>query len=568
MDKSLNVIICTLNSKYVHSSLAPWCLMAGITKWCNKGILAEVLEGTINEKPETFLQKIIERKPDVIGFSCYIWNITAIINLVKLVKQHLPKTIVVLGGPEVSYNSGQVLSTHPYIDYIISGEGEKPFALFLNELYKGEPPYNIPGVSYRLDSEIKQSPPYVTDEQPPSPYTNKYFEVLNKRIAYLETSRGCPYSCAFCLSGREASVSYFDIERAKKELILLANSGTKTVKLVDRTFNAHKKRAAELIDFIISKYGTEIPNGVCFHFEIAGDILDFSLINLLGTAQKGAIQLEIGLQSFNTKTLEAINRKTDLNKLTQNISRLVANANIHIHIDLIAGLPFEDLNSFASSFNTAYNLKPHMLQLGFLKLIHGSPMRENRDQFPCHFSELPPYEVISTPWLSEDELKLLHDTEDALDRLYNSGRFRRTLDYILSQSGITPFELYCNFGKHCSSIKISNISLDDYTAVVYNYFSRWDKIDKTILRDIMVCDRLSTNSTGSIPPVLEVKDEKLNLELKTVLKKMRLNKNTAPLRGVRRGAAILCSERCIVYADYKNQNPVTGDFVLKKYYIE
>ena len=177
---------------------------------------------------------------------------------------------------------------------------------------------------------------------------------------------------------------------------------------MDRTFNANKKRAAELVEFIISKYVADIPRGVCFHFEIAGDILDERLINLFCSAPPGLIQLEIGVQSFNQKTLIAVNRKTDLGRLTENVVRLVSGGNIHIHIDLIAGLPFEDFASFASSFNAAYELKAHMLQLGFLKLLHGSPMREDSKRYPCRYSKSPPYEVIETPWLSEDEMKLLH----------------------------------------------------------------------------------------------------------------------------------------------------------------
>lgn len=564
MEKPITAVICAMNSKYIHSSLATWYLAAAAAERCGEGVEVCVLEGTINDRPELLLKKIVAKTPDVVGFSCYIWNITAVLKLSRQIKSQLPDTVLVLGGPEVSYNSGQILREHPYIDYVVCGEGEKPFALLLNALHKGKPPENIPGLSRRAGSEILQSPPFIDDGDPPSPYGSEYFGALGNRIAYLETSRGCPYSCAFCLSCKSGGVRYFNLDRAKKELIMLANSGAKTVKLVDRTFNANKKRAAELVEFIISKYVADIPRGVCFHFEIAGDILDERLINLFCSAPPGLIQLEIGVQSFNQKTLIAVNRKTDLDRLTENVGRLVSSGNIHIHIDLIAGLPFEDFASFASSFNAAYKLKAHMLQLGFLKLLHGSPMREDSKRYPCRFSKSPPYEVIETPWLSEDGIKLLHCAEDSLNRLYNSGRFRRTLEYLLSTTGVPPFELFRRFGEYCAFMNIGRVSLDDYTSAVYRYFSEWDRIDREVLRDVLICDRLSTNPGGSLPPAL--KDESAKPQLKAVLKKMKDNRDTAPIKGVRRGAALLRAEKCVAYADYRDKNPVTGEFELKKYY--
>lgn len=556
--KILNTAICVLNSKYIHSSLAPWCLMAGIDKWGNGGIRAEVIEGTINQRLENILRYICDAKPSVIGFCCYIWNITATKQLVTLVKNRLPESIIVLGGPEVSYNAAQVLRDTPLVDYVISGEGEKPFTLLLNAIYDGGHADNIEGLCYRKGGEIVASPPFVSQEEPPSPYNDRYFNALGGRIAYLETSRGCPYSCAFCLSGRCGTVRYYDTERAKNELVMLAKSGAKTVKLVDRTFNANRKRAFELVDFIIRNYEKEIPKGVCFHFEIAGDILDDETIKLLCTAPAGAIQLEIGLQSYNKKTLEAINRHTDIDRLNDNIKRLIECGNIHIHVDLIAGLPYEDINSFSQSFNTAYNLKPHMLQLGFLKLLHGSPMRENRQSFPCGFSADPPYEVTETPWMTGDELVCLHHAEDALDRLYNSGRFRQTLDYVIKQSGITPFELFLKMGEDLGQKNLYGITLDDYTGLVYDYFGRFSGVKKPALRDVMVCDRLAANPNGRLPAALVVDND----EIKTALKELRKNPHIRPKKGVKRGVAVLHSQNCIVYVDYEDKNPVTGEYRL------
>lgn len=564
MKQKLTAVICALNSQYIHSSLAPWCLLAGVEAYCESGITADVIEGTVNEKIENITQRITAKKPQVIGFCCYIWNITAIIQLIKIIKNELPDTIIILGGPEVSYNAEEVLQGNPAVQYVISGEGEKPFALLLNAILHQETGKDIPGVCYRDNKRIVTAPPHTPEEEPPTPYTQQYFDALQGRIAYLETSRGCPYSCAFCLSGRCGGVRFFDLERAKKELLLLANSGAQTIKLVDRTFNANRGRATELYQFIIENYGTAIPKGVCFHFEIAGDLLDQETINLLAAAPVGAMQLEIGLQSFNTETLAAINRKTNVEKLKSNIQSIMENANMHVHIDLIAGLPQEGWNSFAESFNTAYFLKPNMLQMGFLKLLHGAPMRESPEEFPCRYAQQPPYEVLETPWFSAEELVRLHCTEDAVERLYNSGRFRRTLQYLLGQSGDTPFELFRKFGEFTAGKGTEKIALDDYTALVFEYFSKQSGINPAILRDKMACDRIATNSTGRLPPVLQIKDG----ALKSAIIGLERQGKLLPQAGLKRGVALLYSEHCVVCAEYRDKNPVTGEYPLVKYYTD
>lgn len=557
----LTAVLCVLNSQYIHSSLAPWCLLAGTEAYCSREISACVVEGTVNEPVEQAAQRIIDQKPQVIGLSCYIWNIMQNRKLIRLIKDKLPDAVIVLGGPEVSYHAEEVLRQEPLVQYVISGEGEKPFALLLNAIQAGEEPKNIPGLCYRQNGEVVVSAPYTPQEEPPSPYTEQYFKALNGRIAYFESSRGCPYSCAFCLSGRCGGARFFELERTKKELLLLANSGTQTVKFVDRTFNANRKRAVDLIRFILQNYGTAIPKGVCFHFEVAGDLLDEETLELLKEAPVGSIQLEIGLQSFNERTLNAIHRKTDVERLKRNILRLTENANMHIHIDLIAGLPYEGWESFAESFNTAYGLHPNMLQLGFLKLLYGAAMREQPEEFPCSYAQQPPYEVLETPYLSRDELLRLHHTEDALERLYNSGRFRRTMDYLLQQVDFTPFELFTQFGDFTAQRGTAGISLDDYNALVFEYFTSLNSVDPVVLRDRMVCDRIATNSSGKLPPVLRVKDN----TLKTAILKLEQEERNRPQKGMRRGYALLRSEHCLIYADYCNRNPITGEYPLHRY---
>ncbi len=562
MDNQWKAVIGVLNSQYIHSSLAPWCLLAGVQTYAQEGVCATVVEGTINEPLEAVAERIVSKSPQAVGLSCYIWNITQTARLLELIHAALPDCVLVLGGPEVSYCADKVMHERPLVDYIVSGEGEKPFALLLNALAAGRSAEqeNIPGLCYRAGDRVVVSPPYTPNEQPPSPYTPAYFEALKGRIAYFESSRGCPYSCAFCLSGRCGNVRFFNQEQAERELLLLANSGTRTVKFVDRTFNADRGRANRFFRYIIAHYGKEIPSGVCFHFEIAGDLLDEETLALLAHAPAGCMQLEIGLQSFHAPTLEAIHRRTNVERLKANIRRLLANGNMHIHIDLIAGLPLEDRHTFAHSFNTAYALQPHMLQLGFLKLLYGAPMREKEQEYPCFYSDQPPYEVTRTPWLSEQDLRQLHEAEDPLQRLYNSGRFRRTLRYLLEALEISAFDLLCSFGEHCAALPMQGISLNAYTRIVYEYFSAQSGVDKGRLRDVMVCDRLATNASGLLPEVLRIKDG----AFKNGLRRLQSDPSLCPREGVRRSFARLYSENAIVYAEYGSPHPVTGEYPLCK----
>lgn len=555
----MKVVLCSLNSQYIHSSLAPWCLLAGVKAYCPPTVQAVVVEGTVNEPQDAVLDRVLQEQPEVVGFSTYIWNVTTVFALAKAVRKALPQVHIVLGGPEVGYRAENVLLTLPEADAVLSGEGEYPFAAFVLSLLNDTPWEQVPGLSFRTANGVHIAAPYLPKEDPVSPYSEEYFKALHGRIAYLETSRGCPYSCAFCLSGRCGTVRFFDLETTKANLLRLASSGAETIKLVDRTFNANRARAYELISFLTEHYGKEIPQGVCFHFEIAGDILDDRLLSSLANVPKGAVQLEIGLQSFCEKTLAAVHRKTDLQRLERNIRALIAPRNIHIHIDLIAGLPFEDAKTFAESFNRAYALSPDMLQFGFLKLLYGAPMREEPEEYPCTFCEEPPYEVTSTPWLSKEDLQMLHETEDAFDRIYNSGRFRRTTAYVLQTCGKTPFSLFSGFAEWKKAHEPCDIkSLDAFTGALFSYFAALPNVDVRVLRDKMVCDRLSTNSSGVLPEVLRVPDK----NLKTCRAALFNNPATRAPAHTKRSVAILYSENRLVYADYIAPDPVTGEYKL------
>lgn len=494
----MKVIISCLNSKYVHASLSPWCLLAGVREFSDNKYDISIMESTINGDTDSFAGKIIDKKPDIVAFSCYIWNITKTLEVCRYIKEH-HNCKIVLGGPEVEYRSKDILEKYEYIDYVLSGEGEWIFPDFLDNINNG---LNlISGLTFRDNGDIISNPPNEYTDDPPSPFCDDFFRNLNGRISYIETARGCPYRCAFCLSGRCSSLRFFDIERVKKDIINLSCSGTQTVKFIDRTFNANADRANEILLFIKDNYGKEIPDNVCFHFEIAGDILKDSTLDILSSMPRGAVQLEIGMQSFNEETLKLINRKTNTKKLIENIIKLISFENMHIHIDLIAGLTGENLESFINSFNIGYSLKAHMLQMGFLKLLYGADMRENQNKYPCTFNENPPYEVTSTPWLSQDEIIMLKNCEDAVDRLYNSGRFLFTLEYLTDEVGILPFDIFNSFG---NSVNGNKMSLSKYAENLYNFFS--DKCDKQILREKIICDLLCCSSSVQIPDILKIKD--------------------------------------------------------------
>ncbi len=494
----MKLVIGCLNSKYIHASLSPWCLLAGIREFCKSDMAATVCESTINADLDNFVKDA--PTADIYAFSCYIWNIEQTLYVCKKLKQK-ENVKIILGGPEVAYRAQDILKRYDFIDFVLSGEGEFNLPKLIDAINLSSDFTKVDGLTYRQNNKVFSIPEMKYTATPPNPYCDEFFDNLRGRICYIETSRGCPYRCAFCLSGRCSTLRFFDIDIVKQNILRLANSGTKTIKFIDRTFNANYHRANEILFFIKENYGAKIPEGVCFHFEIAGDILHEETLEILKTMPHRAVQLEIGMQSFNEDSLKTINRKTDTQKLIKNIKTLLEFGNMHIHIDLIAGLTGEDLHSFKNSFNIGYNLHAHMLQMGFLKLLYGSDMRENQEKYPCQFSDKPPYEVTSTPWMSAEEISRLKNCEDALERLYNSGRFLLTLDYLINNIEIEPFDLFFGFGNAVSGNKLS---LSEYTQKFFDFYK--EKCDSELLREKMVCDLLVSGCEKDIPDALKIKD--------------------------------------------------------------
>ncbi len=551
----MKTLICTLNSKYIHSSLSVWCLYTACGAYCRSAPELKVFEGTINAKDEALLESITNENADIITFSVYIWNREKTLALCKKIKKANPGTLIILGGPEVAYDQRSVLKNHPYVDFILSGEGEIILPKLLDYISSGLSPEDIDGVSFRdADGPVIKNEAIGEFFDYPSPYCEEYLASLGGRLAYLETSRGCPFSCAYCLSGRCGKVKFKTPEQTKKEILLLANSGTKTVKLVDRTFNCSNDRAVEILRFINDSYGKEIPEGVCFHFEISADILKDSFIDEVSRAPAGAFQFEVGIQSLNEATLDATGRKSNKEKLFENIRKLVALRNCHIHTDLIAGLPHETLENFIDGFNESYTLGADMLQLGFLKLLHGSPLRADTDSLGFEFSSQAPYEIISTPTMSRSDLDALHTAEKEVDRLHNSGRFRRTLDYVFAVTGLAPFELFHFIGE---ALPESSLPLDAYTDALFGVLSGLGGVNPAELRDRMIYDRLATNNSGIIPKSLFTEDKRLKKAKHILSLSFPTEKN------VNRSVAIIYTEKRVIFCDYEKKDAVTGSYEIK-----
>ena len=491
------IVICTLSAKYIHASLGIWYLHSALINNSKSNIDVKVLESSINDDINTFTQRILDEKPNFVGLSCYIWNIDLMYKIINIIKEYDPNIIICLGGPEVSYNQKEVFNKNNNIDFIIASEGEKPMVSLVDSLVNNLDYTNINNLSYKdINNNIITNKIERILDDPVNPYTKEFYDNLNGKIAYIETSRGCPYTCAFCLSGRDNPARFFNLEETFNNIINLGQTNTQTIKFVDRTFNCNIKRTLQILDFLLNN--PLVNRDITYHFEIAGDILNDDIINMFSKAPNGLFQVEIGLQSFNEITLEYITRKTNTTKLKNNIIKLRNNNNMHIHIDLIVGLPYEDFNSFKESFNIAYKLNPHDLQVGFLKVLHGAEMKIDPIKFPLKYHDYTPYEIIETPFITKDEINKIRYLEDVLERLYNSQRFINTINYLLDKTKLEPFDLYYDLGIYLSQFELYKISLDNYMKLIYDKY-----INDYKLRDYLIMDKLITNNSKQIPSFLK-----------------------------------------------------------------
>lgn len=497
----MKLLLVGINSKFIHSNLAIRYLKAftsDINYECN------IMEYSINDRAEKVVESIIHEKPNIVAFSCYIWNISFVKQIAVLIKLINNEIKILYGGPEVSFNSDEFFHNHP-VDYIIEGEGEETFREFILALKEGLEPYNIKGVYYKEGSLIKfgGKRPLMDINKLIFPYEKD--EDLNNKIIYYEGARGCPFNCKYCLSSTIRGVRFLDIDRVKKDLEFLINKKVKLIKFVDRTFNCSSKFAMEVWSYLMS-----LHTNTTFHFEISADILRDEQLELLKRAPKGRFQFEIGVQTTNNEILKNINRFVSFEDIKRQVNILNSFGNIKQHLDLIAGLPGENFESFKRSFNELYTIKPDEIQLGFLKLLKGSPMKEEASKWGIVSSPYEPYEVIKTKDISYEELILLKKVEEMVDKYYNSGKFNTILKYFLPKFK-NPFEFYLNLGLFFSGKGYFNRSLSsiEYYKVFLEFNAEVIGESNENLIDIIKYDFLKFNKKKYLPNFIERNIDKI-----------------------------------------------------------
>ncbi len=446
----MKTLITTLNSQYIHSNLAVKYLYSAVADDIKS---VDLREYTINNEDSYVFGEIIKGDYDLVAFSCYIWNIEKIMYLAENLKKAKPEIQILMGGPEVSYDALELLMEKKFINYILQGEGEHSFRELLQLLQPNEPANReinlgdelskISGLIYRYQGKVYINQAALPLKMDSIPFPYLHVPPKEDKTVYYESSRGCPHRCSYCISSLEKQVRALSKERVFEDLRYFLIKKVKQVKFIDRTFNYDKNRSYDIFKYII-----ENDNGVTnFHFEMCADFIDFPLLELLSTARKGLFQFEIGVQSTNRDALAAVDRRTDVKLILENIHKLMLLENIEIHADLIAGLPFEDYSSFKSSFNNLYRVMPHQLALGFLKLLKGTKIRKEADKYGYIYREKAPYEVISNKFISAKELVRLHQIENVLDLYYNRGGFTQSLIYMVEKAG-NPFSFYEEFADY------------------------------------------------------------------------------------------------------------------------
>ena len=422
MNKTMNIILVAINAKFIHSSLAVHSLYSYLSEEKEHVLIKEF---TVNHPEDLIISELFKLKPDVLAFSCYIWNIMMVLSIAQTFKKILPETKIVVGGPEVSYEYDDLFAYG--VDIVVPGEGERAFKALVQQFLYQMPIHEIP--------VFKDIPL----EDIPFPYNGDHngLENFKNRIIYYETSRGCPNHCGYCLSSVTQGVRFLPIDRIKSDLSAFLSAKVHQVKFVDRTFNCDKKHAINIWSYLIQN-----DNGTTnFHFEIGGGLLDDEMVSLIGQARKGLFQFEIGVQSTNPDTLAAINRSVDNQKLFENIRMLKALGNVHLHLDLIVGLPYEGYSSFIKSFNNVMACFPPKLQVGFLKLLKGSSLRKNAVKYGIKFKESPPYEILSNNFMKFEEVNKLKKIEHMVDMFYNSGGYQCFIRFMFQKFN-SPFDFF------------------------------------------------------------------------------------------------------------------------------
>lgn len=482
----MNVVVSTLNAKYIHTSLA----LRYLKSYAQPEYEVTMREYTIKDPAMNIVSDLFTLQPDVIGFSCYIWNIEQTIPIISMLKKVLPQVKIVLGGPEVSYDVTYWMERLQDVDFIVVGEGEETFKHLLQEI-EGEQKFHLVfGLAYRdRTQQVVVNPPRPKLDLTtlPSPFRfEEDLPELSKRITYIETSRGCPFSCQFCLSSIEVGVRYFDIDKMKQEILFLIENGAKLIKFVDRTFNIKRDYAMEMFQFLIDHH-----QGCVFQFEITADIMRPEVIEFLNEkAPPGIFRFEIGVQSTNDYTNELVKRKQNFSKLSRTVNLVREGGKITQHLDLIAGLPEENYDSFKQTFNDVYALDPEELQLGFLKMLRGTGVRIQAAAHDYVYMEHAPYEILSNNVLSFAEIVRIKRVEDVLEKYWNAHRLDHTVRYLTKHSFDTPFDFFQEFGDYWDAQGWSKIGhqLEDLFTRLLQFLQQYNVKDLDIIQALMKYD--------------------------------------------------------------------------------
>lgn len=501
----MKILLVAINSQFVHTNLAINYLKAS----CREFSETKKIEFTINEPINSIYSGIVAENPDIVAFSCYIWNIEFVSKLCADLKKALPNVIIVAGGPEVGFENGGLLAGDKNVDYIISGEGEEKFPYLLNILKNNRKPSEQELQWFQSYGEITNL------ENLPSPYEHIEKGSLKNRIAYVEASRGCPFRCAYCISSVTKGVRYFPLEKVYEALDILVESGSGIIKFVDRTFNCNEERALAIWEYI-KKFHTK---GMVFHFEIDPGLLTNNMLECLEKMPDGLIQVEAGIQSIHDKTLSAVQRFDSTDRAMSNLSRLLSFGNIHVHVDLIAGLPYESYNDFKKSFNSVYSLFAHHFQLGFLKLLRGSALKQKSEQYGYVYRSYPPYEIIGNSDISANELLKLKDIESCMELFYNSGRFMLTMKIIYNSLG-DPFEFYENLSLYMRQEGYLDRPLKPSALyqILYNYIGQNFPFITHDIAESLRFDYFSSMKNPSLPGFLQKQADSSRKERQKLIK--------------------------------------------------
>ncbi len=574
----MNILLTAINAKYIHSNLAVYSLRAYAAGKCERyKEEIGIAEYTINQPLDQILMDLYKRKPEVLCFSCYLWNIEYVEQLVAELGKIMPQTDIWLGGPEVSYHASHMLEQFPQVYGIMRGEGEETF-LELTEFYhnnsgksleqceKVQRLKEIVGITFRDGEEIIETADRSVMDLSKVPFVYEDLDVFKNKIIYYESSRGCPFSCSYCLSSIDKCLRFRDLELVKKELQFFIDHEIPQVKFVDRTFNCKHSHSMEIWSYI-KEHDKGKTN---FHFEVAADLLNEEELNLISTMRPGLIQLEIGVQSTNEQTIKEIHRTMKFSQVTEVVNRVHAAKNIHQHLDLIAGLPFEDYNSFHKSFCDVYALKPEQLQLGFLKVLKGSYMEEKTKDYELLYQNRPPYEVLSTKWLPYSDVIRLKGLEEMVEVYYNSRQFEHTMElleqvfgdaFVMFEEMSNYYEEHGYYGMNHNRVaryEILYAFIKEVALVQYETLLTEEQFRQTLIMDLYLRENMKNRPVFAGDSLVSKEVERTFYDTEAEEHQYLKGYEKYDKRQLRKMTHLENLDGHLILFDYQNRNPLTN----------